>query len=358
MISTIEDARQALGVPGAPGPGLLIETSGTTGDAKRVRLTAGALRASAEASHARLGGPGQWLLALPTSYVAGANVLVRSALAGTRPVVMPEGHFTAQAFAECVDLMTGSRRYTALVPVQLARLVEGAQYDSGVRSSVASLDAILVGGQASGDQLLARARELGWNVVVTYGSTETCGGVVYDGQPLDGASVRIIAGEIWIGGPMLALGYERTDGTFDDEHTTARFTELDGQRWYRTDDAGEFEVTGAFAGQILKVTGRRDRVIISGGVKVSLVGIEDVVRSLPGVADVSAAAIPDEEWGQRPVLGVETEPGMSVTEASITAAVESALGRVSVPDTILFGPLPRTANGKPDTRALTAAIRR
>jgi O-succinylbenzoic acid--CoA ligase len=157
---------------------------------------------------------------------------------------------------------------------------------------------------------------------------------------------------------MLALGYERTDGTFDDEHTTARFTELDGQRWYRTDDAGEFEVTGAFAGQILKVTGRRDRVIISGGVKVSLVGIEDVVRSLPGVADVSAAAIPDEEWGQRPVLGVETEPGMSVSEASITAAVGSALGRVSVPDTILFGPLPRTANGKPDTRALTAAIRR
>jgi O-succinylbenzoic acid--CoA ligase len=153
-------------------------------------------------------------------------------------------------------------------------------------------------------------------------------------------------------------GAARSDGPLDDARTKARFTELDGQRWYRTDDSGEFEVTGAFAGEILKVTGRRDRVIISGGVKVSLVGIEDVVRNLPGVTDVSAAAIPDEEWGQRPVLGVETEPGASVTEAAISAAIESALGRICVPDTILFGPLPRTANGKPDNRALTAAIRR
>ena len=358
MISSLDDARRALGVPGAPGPGVLIETSGTTGEPKRVRVSAGALRASADASHARLGGPGQWLLALPTTYIAGANVLVRSALAGTQPVVMPEGHFTAQGFAESVDHMTGSRRYSALVPVQLARLVEGAQYDDGVRASVASLDAILVGGQASADQLLARARNLGWKIVVTYGSTETCGGVVYDGQPLDGSHVRIIAGEIWIGGPTLAVGYERADGTLDEELTRARFAELDGQRWYRTDDAGEFETAGAFAGELLRVTGRRDRVIISGGIKVSLVGIEDVVRALTGVSDCSAAAMPDDEWGQRPVLGVECVPGATVDRRVVETAIESALGRVSVPEAIVFGPLARTANGKPDTRALTASIRR
>ena len=357
MIATLDDARRALGAPGSPGPGVLIETSGTTGEAKRVRLSAGALRASADAAHVRLGGPGQWLLALPTGYIAGANVLVRSILAGLDPVVMPDGHFTARGFAECVDRMTGARRYSALVPVQLARLVDGAQYDEAVRASVASLDAILVGGQASGDQLLARARALGWNVVVTYGSTETCGGVIYDGLPLDGSSVRIIAGEIWIGGPTLAVGYENADGSLDEALTKSRFTDLDGQRWYRTDDAGEFETTGAFAGELLRVTGRRDRVIISGGIKVSLVGIEDVVRALPGVSDCSAAAIPDEEWGQRPVLGVECVAGTTVAEQLVRDEIEAALGRVSVPDMIVFGALPRTANGKPDTRALAAAIR-
>ena len=120
------EVREALGTPGSPGPGLLIETSGTTGGAKRVRLSSGALRASANAVHERLGGEGQWLLAVPTTYVAGANVLVRSVLAGTQPVVMPTGHFSAATFASCVEQMTGSRRYTALVPVQLARLIEGA----------------------------------------------------------------------------------------------------------------------------------------------------------------------------------------------------------------------------------------
>ncbi|MFZ4079289.1 MAG: AMP-binding protein [Microbacteriaceae bacterium] len=358
MMSSLDDARRALGVPGAPGTGVLIETSGTTGEAKRVRLSSGALRASAEASHARLGGPGQWLLALPTTYIAGANVLVRSVIAATEPVVMPAGHFTARDFADCVALMTGARRYSSLVPVQLARLVEGAQYDDAVRSSVATLDAILVGGQASGDQLLARARELGWKIVVTYGATETCGGVVYDGAPLDGSKVRIISGEIWIGGSTLAVGYERADGSPDTAQTQARFTELDGERWYRTDDAGEFEVSGAFAGELVRVTGRRDRVIISGGIKVSLLGIEAVVRTVPGVADCVAAAIPNEEWGQRPILGVECDPGVVVSQRDVERAIETALGHVSVPDVIVFGSLPRNENGKPDTRALTASIRR
>jgi len=358
MISTVDDARRAVGVPGAPGLGVLIETSGTTGEAKRVRISSGALRASAEASHARLGGPGQWLLALPTTYIAGANVLVRSAIAGTEPVVMPEGHFTARDFAACVNLMTGARRYSSLVPVQLARLVDGAQYDEDVRTSVATLDAILVGGQASADQLLARARELGWKIVVTYGATETCGGVVYDGSPLEGSKVRIISGEIWIGGSTLAVGYEHADGTPDEAQTRARFTELDGERWYRTDDAGEFEVTGAFAGEAVRVTGRRDRVIISGGIKISLVGIEDVVRAVPGVADCAAAVIPNEEWGQRPVLGIECLPGVVVSRPDVERAIESALGHVCVPDVIVFGPLPRNDNGKPDTRALTASLRR
>lgn len=368
-MTTLDEIRVCLGTADAPGPGLVIETSGTTAKPKRVRLSASALRASAEAVHARLGGPGQWLLALPTSYVAGANVLVRSIAAGIEPRVLAAGTFTADAFAEAVDRLDGSRKYTALVPVQLARLIEGAQYDSVIRASVAKLDAILVGGQASGEQQLERARELGWNVVVTYGSTETCGGAVYDGVPLAGVDVRIVAGEIWIGGETLANGYEHADGTVDRELTESRFTDLDGQRWYRTDDAGEWQAAVAPAGEVLRVTGRRDRVIISGGIKVSLVAIEDAVRDLPGVTDCLATSVPDTEWGQRPVLGVElgvelgvklgveVSAGASLSVADIASAVEMKLGRVSVPDNIFIGPLVRNANGKPDPRALVARVR-
>jgi len=360
-MTTLEEIRLCLGTVDAPGPGLVIETSGTTATPKRVRLGAGALRASAQAVHARLGGPGQWLLALPTSYVAGANVIVRSVVAGIEPIVMAAGTFTAAAFAETVNRMTGSRRYSALVPVQLARLIDGAKTDNFIRSSIAKLDAIVVGGQACGEQQLDQARELGWNVVVTYGATETCGGAVYDGVPLEGVSVRIVAGEIWLGGATLATGYEHADGSVNRELTDERFVELDGRRWYRTDDSGEWQSDSAQAGQLLRVTGRRDRIIISGGIKVSLVAIEDAVRNLPGVIDCVATSIPDAEWGQRPVLGielgVEVSDVASLTVGDIEKAIESKLGRISVPEHIFVGPLARNSNGKPDARALAARMR-
>lgn len=65
---------------------LVVTTSGTTGAPKGALLTAAALIASASATHHRLGGPGNWLLAVPAIHIAGLQVLVRSALAGTVPV--------------------------------------------------------------------------------------------------------------------------------------------------------------------------------------------------------------------------------------------------------------------------------
>ena len=78
---------------------LVIETSGSTGIPKRVMLSADAVLASVAASETALGGPGQWLLALPTHYVAGVQVLARSLAAGTTPEVLPPGPFDARAFA-------------------------------------------------------------------------------------------------------------------------------------------------------------------------------------------------------------------------------------------------------------------
>ena len=67
---------------------VVVSTSGTTGTPKGAMLTAAALTASADATHRRLGGPGRWLLALPAHHIAGLQVLVRSVVAGARPVAV------------------------------------------------------------------------------------------------------------------------------------------------------------------------------------------------------------------------------------------------------------------------------
>ena len=142
---------------------LVVETSGSTDAPKRVMLSAGALRASAGTTEQWFGGQhGQWLLALPATYIAGVQVLVRSILAGTEPVVMPQGHFDPLAFAAAsARLDAAGARFTSLVPVQLARLVEAAADDAAVAGALRSFDRILLGGQAAPAGLVERAAGLG-----------------------------------------------------------------------------------------------------------------------------------------------------------------------------------------------------
>src|SRR5690625_1922254 len=74
-----------------PNAAALVATSGSSGDPKLVVLSAEALQASGNATHARLSGPGKWLLALPPHHIAGLQVVARSVLAGTKPAVVPRG---------------------------------------------------------------------------------------------------------------------------------------------------------------------------------------------------------------------------------------------------------------------------
>ena len=319
---------------------LVIETSGSTGVPKRVALGADALLASAAASESSLGGPGQWLLALPTNYIAGINVLVRSIAADLEPIYFGTGHFDAAEFATATEAMDAPLRFTSLVPAQLARLVDAADDDLDLLSTIRRLDRILVGGQAAPAALLARAIELGLNVTRTYGSSETSGGCVYDDVPIGTAKVRIVEGQIELSGAMLAQGY-----LDDPTATDAAFVMGDGARWYRTGDTGEM-VEGA-----LRVTGRRDSVIISGGEKVSLDAIERVVRAMNGLADAVAVRSPSAEWGEVPVV---FSSGVS-TLAEVKATVVAALGRASAPVALVrVESVPQLPNGKPDRRALTA----
>ncbi|WP_161784558.1 AMP-binding protein [Clavibacter michiganensis] len=337
---------------------LVVETSGTTSRPKRVALSSDALLASAAASQTALGAPGQWILALPTHYIAGLQVLVRSIAAGTAPAVLAPGSFDPRAFAELAASMDARvARYTSLVPTQLHRLVEAAEGSDAstgdaaaagrVRDAVRRLDAILVGGQATPPLLVDRAAALGWRMVRTYGSSETAGGCVYDGVPVATAEVAVVDGQVELAGPMLAEGY-----LGDPAATDAAFGEHDGRRWYRTGDGGEL-VDG-----VLRITGRLDDVVISGGEKLRLAAVEEVVRSLAawyaGLGE--AVVVPGEHagWGQRPVVFAPGSVDPALAER-VRRELAARLGRVAG-SAIVRGieRVPTLPSGKPDRRALRA----
>lgn len=265
---------------------LVVETSGSSGTPKRVALSADAVLASAAASESALGGPGQWVLALPTHYIAGLNVLARSIAAGFDPVVVEGQHFAADWFAQAVARLEQPRRFTALVPAQLATLLDDREGTNALRE----LTGVLVGGQSLPDPVRDRAEFAGVHVIRTYGSTETSGGCLYDGMPIGQTTVYIEEGEVWLGGPTLAEGY-----LGDPELTAERFVVADGAHWFRTSDSGTWD------GTRLRVTGRHDDVIISGGLKVSLGAIERRIRDYL-YPDAVVVAAPDDRWGQVPVI--------------------------------------------------------
>ena len=302
---------------------VVLATSGSTGDPKAVLLSEQALRASATATLDRLGGPGQWLLAMPPYFVGGLQVLTRSVVAGIDPVIVADGNF-----GDAAGRMTGSRRYTAIVPTQLGRLLDTDP------DALRSFDAILVGAAATPPRLLDRARQAGVRVVTTYGMTETAGGCCYDGVPLDGVSATIEQGRIVIGGPTVFSGYR-----LDPEATAAVLR--DGR--FATQDAGRIH-----DGR-LEVTGRIDDVVISGGVNVSLPAVQGRVLDHPGVTDAVVLGVPDEEWGSRVVAYVVGSVGLS----ELRDFVAERLPRTWAPrDVVVLDALPMLGSGKVDRQAL------
>jgi O-succinylbenzoic acid--CoA ligase len=316
------------------GADLVVVTSGSTGGGRGVLLSAGAVRASAEATLRRLGGPGAWLLALPVSAVAGLQVLCRSIVGGTDPTVPVPGEPLAAAVAR----MPAGRRYTALVPTQLRRHLDAEP------AALRAFDAVLVGGAATDPGLLARAREERVAVVTTYGMTETAGGCVYDGEPLDGVRVRVTDGGVELAGPVLATGYR-----LDPEGTAAAFT----GGWFRTRDAGVLDEAGR-----LTVHGRLDDVVVTGGVNVAPQAVEAVLRQHPDVVDAVVFGRPDAEWGQRVVAAVVPAPGAEPDLATLRAWVAERLGGPAAPRELhRVDAVPTLHTGKPDRRGVAATLR-
>jgi len=314
------------------GADLVVVTSGSTGGGRGVLLSAAALTASATATLDRLGGPGSWLLALPTSAIAGLQVLCRGIVAGSRPTVLGEG----ESLAAAVDRLPAGRRYTALVPTQLRRYLDTEP------EALQAFDAVLVGGAATDGGLLERARAAGVAVATTYGMTETAGGCVYDGIPLDGVRVRVDGG-IELAGPPLALGYR-----LDPRATAEAF--VDG--WFRTRDAGALGADGR-----LTVQGRLDDVVITGGVNVAPQAVEAALREHADVTDAVVFGRPDDEWGQRVVAAVVPAPGAQPSLVGLRPWVADRLGAPAAPRELhVIATVPILHTGKPDRRGVAAAI--
>ncbi|MDQ3504446.1 MAG: o-succinylbenzoate--CoA ligase [Actinomycetota bacterium] len=315
----------------------LVATSGSTGAPRAVLLTAGALLASAHAALRRLSGPGAWLLALPVSSIGGMQVLIRSQMAGIEPVGLDlSGGFRADVFALAAkSLPRGQPHYASLVPTQLRRIVDSG---SAALDALAGFDAVLVGGGPLDAELRATATAAGASIVSTYGMTETAGGCVYDGIPLEGVFVEAAATGLRIGGSVVGLGYH---GEPDD----SRESFVDG--WFLTRDAGQVADSG-----LVSVTGRIDDVIISGGVNVSLGAVEEALRAHPGIADVAVLGRPDKEWGQAVIALVVPARGATVELTEMRAHVSASLGAAAAPREVQAVPaLPRLHSGKLDRMA-------
>ncbi|MDQ3751933.1 MAG: fatty acid--CoA ligase family protein [Actinomycetota bacterium] len=282
-------------------------TSGTTGAPKGVELTHAALRASAEMVSARLGvEPGdRWLACVPLHRIAGVAILARSAVIGAQPVV--HSRFTVAGVAR-----EGEANLVSVVPTMLVRLL-----DAGV--DLARWRRVLVGGGALRPDLLERARAAGAQVVTTYGMTETCGGCVFDGRPLDGVEVAVgRAGDISIGGPVLMRAYRS-----DPELTAA--TLRDGR--LRTADLGRWDGDGR-----LEILGRADDAIVTGGAKVWPAPVAKRLAEHPLVAEAAVVGEPDPEWGERVVaLVVPVNFGSPPSLQELRTWVAARLERYNAP---------------------------
>jgi len=363
-------------------PGTLVAcTSGSTGTPKGAMLQThgilAAVTASADYIRDRTGAdPGPWLLALPAHHIAGTMVILRSLEAGHVPEVMDltRGHFTSEGFVDATRRLVSRHpdlpRYTSLVPTQLARLVDAVpgSVSGSVSGNVSgttagdavdalrSYAAVLVGGGAAPEALVRRCRSLGVTLMLTYGSSETAGGVVYDGEPLPGYSVRIStdagdrsSGRIELTGPSVAEGYRQTS-SLPAEATADAFPR---PGTFRTSDLG------SLTGGVLTVRGRADGAVNSAGLKILP---EEVEKALAGAGySACAGGVPDDEWGESVAALVQDPTVPAGTD--LTTGVRATLKNTGTPAHLIprhsysFPDIPVTGPGKPDRVAVTEILR-
>lgn len=307
----------------------VVATSGSTGKSKEVGISRNALRASTQSALTYLGAmPGQkWSLLLPLTHIAGVNVLARSLELETEPIDLRNGQ-------EFVDV-----DFTAIVPTQLYRAING---DKELLRHLQSAQAVLVGGDALADSLFESAKKADINLITTYGMTETCGGCVYNSEPLPNVEIKISKDQkVQIKGPVLATTYLNDETTWNESFSSD---------WFTTSDLGTFE------NGLLHIAGRTDEIIISGGEKISLHAIEEVLAKKFPTKQLVATSIPNPEWGS--ALYIVANDDARADEIEISQHLTSNLGAVAKPKGFLYvKAIPLIGIGKVDRRALAEMVR-
>lgn len=315
------------GVPVADDVIAVIVTSGSTGVPKGVKLTRSGLESSVRLGLARTAADPQvpWVCCLPVSHVAGLLVLLRGIVTGT-PAVLHNG-FDPAALATLTH-----PAHVALVPTMLQRLVEA-------EADMSRWQTVLVGGARIPDVLPDAVPGL----VATYGMTETSGGCVYDGRPLDGVTVSEGPdGRLRIAGPTVMAGYR-----------LAHESGVDRDGRYITNDVGEVTSDGT-----VRVLGRVDDVIVTGGEKVVATQVAARIEQHPAVAEAAVIGLADPRWGQRAVaVVVPARVGAILSLALLRSFVAEAMPRYAAPqDLMVVNALPRLSNGKIDRLALQQMV--
>lgn len=325
------DARFVTQLPLAPPPPerywpldevrLVLLTSGSTGRPSAVPLTTSQLSTSAFASAIRLGHDpaDRWLACLPLHHVGGLSILLRCAFYGTTVVL--QHRFDPRAVAASLD--GGEASMVSLVPEMLERVLEARPE----RPFPARLRVVLLGGDAAPPALLERCRRIGAPVALTWGMTEAASQVATrppgdlrpdpdNGPPLPFVRVESRAGRLALRGPLCS-------GPLT------------------TRDRGRLDERGR-----VRVEGREEDTIVSGGETFSAREVEEVLRSHPAVADAGVIGVPDPRWGERPLAALVAREGPPNDEA-LRAWCRERLSAPKVPDAFAWLPaLPRSELGK------------
>lgn len=333
----------------------IIFTSGSGGAAKGVMLTLGNHISNAVGSNDNipLSSGDTWLLSLPLCHVGGLGILFRCLLA--RAAMYLVNRFEPAQVIDLVD--RGEITHLSLVPTMLLDLLRVR----GHRSLPASLKAILLSGAPTPPALLEQILRLKLPIVTSYGLSEgasqvtatrigdTPAHLATNGRPLRYREVRIAdddrrdcatgtIGEILVRGVVMFRGYLNEPPR-------------EPAAWFATGDLGSLSEDG-----YLTVTGRKDRMFISGGENIYPEEIERCAQLLSSVREAVCIAVPHERWGMRPALVVETAAGSPLDLDALRQHLAHQLPRFKQPDKIIFvEKLPRTGIDKVD-RARVAQI--
>lgn len=342
----------------------IIYSSGTTGDPKGIvqpyRMRWGHNGLSDPPGY---GPDGVAIISTPL-YSNTTLVSFIPALAGGGTVVlMPR--FDARTFL----VLSEKYRVThaMLVPVQYRRILQVPDFDSFDLSSYRLKFA--TSAPFSGDLKAEVLRRWPGGLIEYYGMTEgggSCMLVAHEhpdkldtvGRPMEGHDIRLIdtdgrelgpgqVGEVVGRSAAMMNGYHNKPG----QTAEATWTSPEGHRFIRTGDLASVDEDGFFT-----LIGRRKDMIISGGINIYPVDLEEVLLTHPAVQEAAVIGVHSDEWGETPVGFVTLHPGAEADGAVLRAFTNERLGKMQrLSDVRVIDTLPRSAIGKVLKRELQAA---